>query len=141
MEIELAKNLREYAMKIGGREQLAIEAFAETLETIPKVLTENAGYDPINILVDLRAKHNSEENIYFGFDVFSGTIVDMKDLGVLEPLLVKIQALKSATEAASMILKIDDVVAAKLIAPERRAGAPGIGGPQGPPNLGSNPML
>jgi len=129
IEIEIAKNLREFATKIGGREQLAIEAFAETLEIIPKVLSENAGYDPIDILVDLRAKHRSAENIYFGLNVFSGTIVDMNKLGVLEPLLVKLQALKSATEAASMILKIDDVVAARLIAPERRAGAPGIGGP------------
>ena len=76
-----------------------------------------------------------------GIDVFTGKLVDMKEAGVLEPLLVKLQALKSATEATSMILKIDDVVAAKLIAPERRAGAPGVGGPQPSPGLGPNPMF
>jgi len=132
IEIELAKNLRQYALLIGGREQLAIEAFADSYETIPKILAENAGYNPIDILVDLRAKHNSEENKYTGFNVFNGNLIDMNEYGVLEPLVVKAQAIKSATEAASMILKIDDVVVAKLIAPERRAGAPGIGGPQPP---------
>ncbi|NVM28351.1 MAG: thermosome subunit [Candidatus Helarchaeota archaeon] len=140
IEVELAKKLREFAIIIGGREQLAIEAFAGTLETIPKVLAANGGYDPIDVIVELRAKHSIEKNKYYGIDVFTGKIVDMNDLGVLEPLLVKLQALKSATEAASMILKIDDVVAAKLIAPERRAGAPGVGGGQLPPNLGPNPM-
>ncbi len=127
-EIELAKNLRDYALQIGGREQLAIECFADALEIIPKTLAQNAGYNSIDILVELRAKHSSPKNKYFGINVFTGKTVDMQELGVLEPLLVKLQALKSATEAASMILKIDDVVAAKLIAPERRAGAPGIGG-------------
>jgi len=129
IEIELAKHLRQYATNFGGREQLAIEAFANSLEIIPKVLVENAGYNPIDILVKLRAKHNSEENKYIGFNVLNAEIIDMNEYGVLEPLLVKAQAIKSATEAASMILKIDDVVVAKLIAPERRAGAPGIGGP------------
>lgn len=130
IEIELAKNLRQFALESGGREQLAIEAFADSLETIPKILAENAGYNPIDVLIELRAKHNSEENKYTGFNVFNGTLIDMNENGVLEPLVVKAQALKSATEAASMILKIDDVVVAKLIAPEKRAGAPGIGGPQ-----------
>jgi thermosome len=129
IEIELAKNLRQYATQFGGREQLAIEAFADSLEIIPKTLAENAGYNPIDILVELRAKHNSEENKYTGFNVFNGNLIDMNEYGVLEPLMVKAQAIKSATEAASMLLKIDDVVVAKLIAPEKRAGAPGIGGP------------
>ncbi len=141
IEIEMAKKLRAYAINVGGREQLAIEAFAETLESIPKILADNAGYDPIDILVELRAQHNTEKNKYFGIDVFTGKIVDMKELGILDPLLVKLQALKSATEATSMILKIDDVVAAKLIAPERRAGAPGVGGAPPPPGLGPNPMF
>jgi len=132
IEIELAKNIRQYAVQIGGREQLAIEAFAESLETIPKTLAENAGYNPIDILVDLRATHTSEENKYIGFNVINGNLNDMNEYGVLEPLMVKAQALKSATEAASMILKIDDVVVAKLIAPEKRAGAPGIGESQPP---------
>ncbi len=140
IEIELAKKIREYALNIGGREQLAVEAFADALEIIPKILSENAGYDPIDLLVELRAKHNIEKNKYYGIDVFSGKVVDMKDLGVLEPFLVKLQALKSATEASSMILKIDDVVAAKLIAPERRAGAPGMNNGQPPPNIGPNQM-
>jgi thermosome len=129
IEIELAKNLRQYATNFGGREQLAIEAFANSLEIVPKALAENAGYNPVDILVNLRAKHSSEENKYIGFNVLNADIIDMKEYGVLEPLLVKAQAIKSATEAASMILKIDDVVVAKLIAPERRAGAPGVGGP------------
>ncbi|MHA1131919.1 MAG: thermosome subunit beta, partial [Candidatus Helarchaeota archaeon] len=136
IEIELAKNLREKAVHFGGREQLAIEAFADSLEIVPKILAQNAGYDSIDTLVDLRASHSITKNKYYGFDVFTGKIVDMKEHGILEPLIVKLQALKSATEAASMILKIDDVVAAKLIAPERRAGAPGIGGGPTPPNLG-----
>ncbi|MHA1276263.1 MAG: thermosome subunit beta [Candidatus Helarchaeota archaeon] len=135
-EIELAKNLREKAVHFGGREQLAIEAFADSLEIVPKILAQNAGYDSIDTLVDLRASHSITKNKYYGFDVFTGKIVDMKEHGILEPLIVKLQALKSATEAASMILKIDDVVAAKLIAPERRAGAPGIGSGPTPPNLG-----
>lgn len=141
IDVELAKKLREYAVAIGGREQLAIESFADSLETIPKILAENAGYDPIDILVSLRAVHTIEKNKYYGIEVFTGEIVDMHTHGVLEPLLVKVQALKSAVEAATMILKIDDVVAAKLIAPERRAGAPGIGAGQSQPNFGQNPMV
>ncbi|NVM55892.1 MAG: thermosome subunit, partial [Candidatus Helarchaeota archaeon] len=90
LEIELAKKLRQYANKIGGREQLAIEAFADTLETIPKTLAGNAGYDPIDIIVELRAKHHSSENKYYGFEVFTGKVLDMKEFGVLEPLLVKL---------------------------------------------------
>lgn len=140
IEMELVKGLRDYAVKIGGREQLAIEGFADAIETIPKVLTENAGYDPIDILVQLRALHNNEKNKYVGIDVFTGQLVDMNDAGIFDPLLVKQQALKSATEATSMILKIDDVVVAKLIAPERRAGAPGVGGNQIPPGMGPNPL-
>ena len=124
-EAETSKQLREYAMKVGGREQLAIEAFADAVESIPLALAENAGLDPIDVMVELRAKHEDANNRWFGVDVFSGHIKDMKALNVLEPLRVKSQVVKSATEAASMILRIDDVVAAK--------GDKGPARPPGPP--------
>jgi thermosome len=112
-EAELAKRLREYAVKVGGREQLAIEAFAESLETVPTTLAENAGFDPIDVLVELRSKHERAGSPWFGIDVFSGDVKDMRKLNVLEPLRVKQQVIKSASEAASMILRIDDVIASK----------------------------
>ena len=112
-EAELAKRLREYAVKVGGREQLAIEAFAESLETVPTTLAENAGFDPIDVLVELRSKHEKAGSPWFGIDVFSGDVKDMRKLNVLEPLRVKQQVIKSASEAASMILRIDDVIASK----------------------------
>jgi thermosome len=112
-EAEIAKNLKSYALKVGGREQLAVEAFAEAVETIPLTLAENAGLDPIDIMVALRAKHENPDNKYFGIDVSTGEIKSMIDLVVLEPLRVKQQVIKSATEAANMILKIDDVIAVK----------------------------
>jgi thermosome len=112
-EAELAKRLREYAVKVGGREQLAIEAFAESLETIPTTLAENAGFDPIDVLVELRSKHERAGSPWFGIDVFTGDVKDMRKLNVLEPLRVKQQVIKSASEAASMILRIDDVIASK----------------------------
>ena len=114
-EAELAKRLSEYAVKVGGREQLAIEAFAEALEAVPTTLAENAGLDPIDILVELRSKHEKSVNPWFGVDVFSGEIRDMKKMNVLEPLRVKQQVVKSASEAASMILRIDDVIASKSV--------------------------
>jgi len=114
-EAELAKRLRDYAVKVGGREQLAIEAFAEAMEAVPTTLAENAGLDPIDILVELRSKHEKGVNPWFGVDVFSGEIKDMKKLNVLEPLRVKQQVVKSASEAASMILRIDDVIASKSV--------------------------
>jgi thermosome len=126
-EAETAKQLRAYAVKVGGREQLAIEAFAEAMESIPLALAENAGLDPIDIMVELRAKHEDPANRWYGVDVFSGKVRDTRTLNVLEPLRVKLQVVKSATEAASMILRIDDVVASK--------GGKG-GGPPGPPGGG-----
>jgi chaperonin GroEL (HSP60 family) len=126
-EAELAKRLREYAVKVGGREQLAIEAFAEALEAVPITLAENAGFDPIDILVELRSKHEKAGNPWYGVDVFTGKISDMKKLNVLEPVRVKQQVVKSASEAASMILRIDDVIAAKGV---EKGGAGG--GPRGP---------
>jgi len=112
-EAEVAKHLRDYAVKVGGREQLAVEVFADAVEAIPLTLAENAGLDPIDIMVALRAKHESADTAYFGIDVFSGKIKDMLELDVVEPLRVKQQVIKSATEAANMILKIDDLIAAK----------------------------
>jgi len=118
-EAEVAKQLRDYAVKVGGREQLAIEAFADAVESIPLTLAENAGLDPVDIMVALRAKHESAVASSYGVDVFSGKIRDMLELKVVEPLRVKKQAIKSATEAASMILKIDDVIAAKGMEKEK----------------------
>jgi chaperonin GroEL (HSP60 family) len=129
-EAESAKQLREYAVKVGGREQLAIEAFSDALESIPLALAENAGLDPIDVMVDLRAKHEDPKNKWFGVDVYSGQVKDTRNLNVLEPLRVKLQVVKSATEAASMILRIDDVVASKGM----KEGPPGgRGGPGGMP--------
>jgi thermosome len=127
IEAEIAKDVREYATTVGGREQLAIEAFAEALEIIPKTLAENAGLEPIDILVSLRAAHEKKKGAAMGVDVFTGKIVNMESSGVIEPMAVKEQAIKSATEASSMILRIDDVIAATK-PKEGPGGAPPGGG-------------
>jgi thermosome len=130
-EAEVAKNLRSYAIKVGGREQLAVEAFAEAVEAIPLTLAENAGLDPIDVMVALRAKHENPDNKYFGIEVTTGEIKSMLDLVVLEPLRVKQQVIKSATEAANMILKIDDLIAVKgggKMPPMPPSGMGGMGG-------------
>lgn len=108
-EIAMAKKLKDYADSISGREQLAVNAFAEALEIVPKTLAENAGLDSIDSLVDLRAAH--ENSAVMGLDVFTGKVADMKEDGVIEPKRVKKQAIQSASEAAEMILRIDDVIA------------------------------
>ena len=110
-EIDLVKQLREYGESVSGREQLAILKYAEALEVIPRTLIENAGLDTINLIADLKAAH--EDNPFIGINVFEGEVVDMKDAGVIEPLRVKIQALQSAGEATEMILRIDDMIAAR----------------------------
>jgi len=110
VEAEVAKELRHYAVKIGGREQLAVEAFAESLEIIPNTLAENAGLEKIDIMVELRAAHEKPKGYLMGVDVFTGKVANMQKMGVIEPLSVKEQAIKSASEAASMILRIDDVI-------------------------------
>ncbi|MCW3977797.1 MAG: thermosome subunit beta [Candidatus Bathyarchaeota archaeon] len=110
VETEVAKQLREYAAQIGGREQLAVEAFAKSLETIPKTLAENAGLEQIDIMVELRSAHEKHRGHLVGVDVFTGKVANMQNKGVIEPLTVKEQAIKSASEAASMILRIDDVI-------------------------------
>ncbi len=112
VEAEIAKELRKYASKVGGREQLAITAFADAMEVIPKALADNAGLESIDILVNLRAEHEKDNGQFMGVDVFSGEITNMYEKGVVEPVSVKEQAVKSAAEAASMILRIDDVIAA-----------------------------
>jgi thermosome len=110
-EEEIAKELRDYALKVGGREQLAVVAFAESLEAIPKTLAENAGLEQIDILVALRTAHEKPKGQYMGVDVFTGKVANMYELGVIEPLSVKEQAIKSAAESTCMILRIDDVIA------------------------------
>ena len=110
-EIDLVKQLREYGESVSGREQLAILKFAEALEVIPRTLIENAGLDPINLIADLKAAHEDSNSI--GINVFTGKVEDMKEAGVIEPLRVKIQALQSAGAASEMILRIDDMIAAR----------------------------
>jgi thermosome len=121
-EAETAKELKSYATTVGGREQLAIEVFAEAVESIPMKLAENAGLDPIDIMVDLRSKHESPENLWTGVDAISGKVEDMLKQNVVEPLRTKQQVIHSATEAACMILRIDDVVSSKGM---KEAGPPG----------------
>jgi len=111
-EVEVALNLRRYAATVGGREQLAIEAFADAVEIIPRTLAENAGLDAINVLVDLRSAHEKGQKTA-GINLDSGKVEDMLANNVVEPLRVKTQAIQSATEVATMILRIDDVIAAK----------------------------
>jgi thermosome len=120
VEMELSKELRKYATKIGGREQLAIEAFAEAIEVIARTLAENAGLEPIDILAQLRTTHDATDNKNKGINVYEGKIQDSIKNGVIEPIMVKEQAIKSAAESAAMILRIDDVITSK--APK---GAPG----------------
>jgi len=126
-ESEIAKILRAFATKIGGREQLAIEAFADSLEVVPKTLAENAGLESIDILVGLRAAHEKKKGHLMGVDVFNGKIVNSYEAGVVEPMRVKEQAMKSAAEVAAMILRIDDVIAAT----KPREGGPPGGMPEG----------
>ena len=130
-ETELSLQLRQYASTIGGRIQLAIEAFASSLEIIPRTIAENAGLDSIDMLVAIRAEHEAGHRT-FGLNVFEGKPVDMLKAGVVEPLRVKTQAIMSAAEAAVMILRIDDVIASS------KAAGPAGGMPPGgmPPGMG-----
>jgi len=128
-ETELSLRLREYGATVGGRAQLAIEAFAAALEIIPRTLAENAGLDPIDMLVEIRAAHEKGKKT-FGLDVFAGKAADMLKAGVVEPLRVKTQAISSAAEAAVMILRIDDVIASSKAPAGPEGGMPpgGMGG-------------
>jgi chaperonin GroEL (HSP60 family) len=132
VEVEVARRVREYADGVSGREQLAVEAFADALELVPRVLAENAGLDSIDTLVDLRAAHESGDETA-GLDVFTGEVVDTYDAGVVESAHAKRQALSSATEAANLVLKIDDIIAAGDLSTEGEEPEGGPGGPGGAP--------
>lgn len=111
-EIELAMKLKKFSESLSGREQLAVEAFANSMEIIPRTLSENAGLDPIDIITALKEKHD-KGIISAGIDVFEGKIKDAYEMGVIEPLKIKTQAVSSATEVAMMILRIDDVISSE----------------------------
>jgi len=139
-EMEVAKALKEYAESLPGREQLAVMQFAEALESIPTTLAENAGLDPIDIISELRAEHEKGK-VWAGVDVNAGKAGDMKKAGVFEPIVVKKQIIKSCSEAACLILKIDDVIASgKMKTPPMPPGGGGMGGMGGmgmPPGAGA----
>ena len=135
VEVELASRVRDYADSVSGREQLAVEAFADAIELVPRVLAENAGLDPIDTLVDLRAAHEGGD-VRAGLDVFTGDVVNTFENGVIEPAHAKSQAVSSATEAANLVLKIDDIIAAGDLSTSGDGGdgdAIGAGGPGGAP--------
>ena len=128
IEIEVSNNLRKYANTLGGKEQLAVNAFADAMEIIPRTLAENAGLDPIDILTELKSSH-SQGNKWHGVDVNKGKLMDAWSNGVIEPLKIKTQAVKSASEVSELILRIDDVIAAggsKDRMPSMPQGYPGM---------------
>ncbi len=127
-EIDIALKLRDYATDVGGREQLAIQAFADSIEVVPKSLADSSGMDPIDTLVQLRSRHKSKEGRVYGIDVYKNAIGDMEKLGVIEPLEVKSQALSSATAASASILRIDDMISSKGRAPSGGGGGMPPGG-------------
>jgi len=137
-EMEMSSVLKKYAQTLPGREQLAVQIFAEALEAIAVTLAENAGLDPVDIISQLRAKHEKGKT-WAGINVFEGKVEDMIKLNVYEPLAVKKQIIKSANEAASMILKIDDVIAtAKMKTPPMPPGG-GMPGGMGMGGMGGMP--
>jgi chaperonin GroEL (HSP60 family) len=125
---EISKELRTFASKLEGREQYAVNSFADAVEGLPGTLAENAGLDPIDIMVSLRAAH-TEGNVTHGVDISKGKVGDMKKARVVEAAVVNKQIIMSASEAAQMILKIDDVISSK-----------GGGGPPGGPGGGMGGM-
>ena len=130
-ESEVSKQLRQYSDKLVGKEQLAARAFGEALEAIPMILAENAGLDPIDIVTELRSRHDKGE-VWAGIDVVSGKVSDLSKLDVYEPVAVKIQAIKSASEASTMILRIDDVIASSKSAEAGPPKGPEEGAEEGP---------
>jgi len=126
----IAKALRDYAPSVGGREQMAINAFADAMEIIPKTLSENAGLDPIDMMLEIRKQH-ANGNTYAGINVLDGKVDDMLKNNVLEPWRVGKQEIEASTEAATMILRIDDVIAAKETSPPSGGGPSGGGMPPG----------
>ena len=132
-EMEIARTLRDYAETLPGREQLAVRSFSEAVEIVPLTLGDNAGLDPVDLLLELRTRHQKGEK-WAGVDVFEGKIKDMSNLGVYEPVSVKKQIIKSATEAATMILRVDDVIASgKTKSPPMPSGGMPGGGYGGMP--------
>lgn len=127
IEIDIANRLRAWSSDVGGREQLAIQKFADALEAIPKTLSESAGMDAIDTLVQLRSKHKSKEGSVYGVDIFKNMVGDMSKNGVYEPMKIKRQAIDSASEAAEIILRIDDMISSR---------GKSRGGPGGPPGMG-----
>ena len=125
--IEISMALRDYAETVGGREQLAINKFADAIEVVPRALATNAGIDPIDILIKLKKEH-SEGKKHHGVNVYNGDVGDMLELNVLEPIRVGKQAIRSATEVAIMILRIDDVIAAREISKGKGGGGEGMEG-------------
>ena len=132
IEMELAHGLKSYASTLSGREQLAVQAFAETMEIIPRTLAENAGLDPIDSLTKLRSAHDQQQK-WAGINVFNGDIMNAWDSGIIEPLKIKTQALSSAAEVAEMILRIDDVISGGST---KHPAMPAGGMPQGMGGMG-----
>jgi len=124
-EIELSIGLRKYASSLKGREQLAVEAFADAVEVIPRTLAENSGLDPIDVITELKAAHD-KGNKWAGINVFTGKVMDAWKQGIVEPLKIKTQAVSSASEVAVMILRIDDII----------SGGAGKGPDMPPPGMG-----
>jgi chaperonin GroEL (HSP60 family) len=133
-DLEASMRLRDYAASQGGREQLAIEAFSKALEIVPWTLAENAGLNMIDTIIELKSAHEGKRGANMGIDVFTGKPSDMRKANVIEPLRVKTQAIESATEAATMILRIDDVIASRRTEAPKGGGEEGHGGM--PPGMG-----
>jgi len=113
--------LRRYAVKVGGKEQLAIEAFAKALEGLTITMIENAGLDTIDMIMKLRAAHEKEDGKWISVDLNTGELVDMFKLGIIEPVSILATAIKSGTEAATIILRIDDIISASKL--EKKGGS------------------
>ncbi len=129
VETHISMRLRDFSSSVGGREQLAVDAFATALEYIPRTLAENSGLDPVDLLLELKSRHSKGKGVcYDGISVEDGKIKDMLKLKVIEPVRVKRQAISSAAEVANMILRIDDVIASKKGGAGPGGAPPGAGG-------------
>ena len=135
IEVEVARKLRSYASTVSGREQLAVESFADAVELVPRVLAGNAGLDSIDTLVNIREAHENDD-VHAGLNVFTSEVENTFDAGVVEPAHSKEQALSSATEAANLVLKIDDIIAADELSTSGDGDEGGPGGPGGAGGMG-----